>query len=58
VKAAESALVCKLNRFMQLDQADLAGVARLGSRRRSVPAGTELVHERQENHPAFIVEDG
>jgi CRP-like cAMP-binding protein len=56
--AAESALVRKLNRFVPLDAAELAVVAKLEARRRPVAAGTELVRERQENQPAFIVEEG
>lgn len=54
-----SALVRKLNRFLPLDAPELEALGRIerGSRRR-VRAGTDLVHERQTEHRAFILEEG
>ena len=43
-----SALVQKLNRFLPLNQEELASLAGLEARRRPIPAHTEVVHERQE----------
>lgn len=56
--AAVSALVRKLNRFRALDQDEIAAVARLEARRRVVAAGTEVVHEGQEGHQAFLLQEG
>jgi CRP-like cAMP-binding protein len=53
-----SALVRKLTRFFPLGEAELAALEPLRGRRRSVAAGTELVHERQVGHHAYILEDG
>jgi CRP-like cAMP-binding protein len=53
-----SALVRKLTHFLPLGPPELALLARLETQRRKVAAGTELVHERQVGHPAFILEDG
>jgi CRP-like cAMP-binding protein len=55
---AASALVRKLNRFRALDQNELAALAGLEARRRAIPARTELVHEGQEGHAAFILQEG
>ena len=55
---AASALVRKLNRFLPLDQAELEALGRLERGRRTVPADTDLVHERQTEHAAFILEAG
>ena len=48
----------KLTRFLPLGRDELAAVT--GSNRSAVPiaAGTELVHEQQVGHHAFILEDG
>jgi CRP-like cAMP-binding protein len=54
----DSALVRKLNRFLPLGRDELAAVAELESKRRPIAAGTDLVHERQVGHHAFILEDG
>ena len=56
--AGASALVQKLNRFLPLEPDELASLARLEARRRPIPAHTELVHERQEGHHAFILQEG
>ena len=53
-----SALVQKLNRFFPLNQDELASIAGLEARRRPIPAHTEVVHERQEGHHAFILQEG
>jgi len=53
-----SALVQKLNRFFRLNQDELASLAGLEARRRRIPAHTEIVHERQEGHHAFILQEG
>lgn len=54
----ESALVRKLNRFLPLGQDELAAVAGLEARARRVPAGTELVQEREASQRAFILQRG
>jgi CRP-like cAMP-binding protein len=54
----ESALARKLNRFMRLSQDELAALAVLEARPRLVAAQTELVHERQAGHRAFILQQG
>ena len=54
----DSALVRKLNRFLPLGRDELAAVAELESKRRPIAAGTDLVHEQQIGHHAFILEDG
>jgi CRP-like cAMP-binding protein len=56
--AFDSALVRKLNRFLPLGRDELAAVAELESKRRAIAAGTDLVHEQQVGHHAFILEDG
>ena len=56
--AFDSALVRKLNRFLPLGRDELAAVAELESKRRPIAAGTELVHEQQVGHHAFVLEDG
>src|SRR5512133_3087613 len=53
-----SALAQKLNRFLALKPDELASLARLEARRRPIPAQTEIVHERQEGHHAFILQEG
>src|SRR3954447_1057416 len=54
----ESALVRKLNCFAPLQSEELAGLAEFEVRRRQVAAHTELVHERQAGHRAFILQEG
>src|SRR5919106_4939022 len=56
--AGASALVQKLNRFLPLNQDELASLAGLEARRRPITAQTEIVHERQEGHHAFILQEG
>jgi hypothetical protein len=56
--ADASALAQKLNRFLALKPDELASLARLEARRRPIPAQTEIVHERQEGHHAFILQKG
>jgi CRP-like cAMP-binding protein len=56
--AGASALVQKLNRFLPLESDELASLAGLEARRRQIPALTEVVHERQEGHHAFILQEG
>jgi CRP-like cAMP-binding protein len=56
--AGASALVQKLNRFLPLAADELASLAGLEARRRTIPAQTEIVHERQEGHHAFILQEG
>ena len=53
-----SALVRKLTRFMPLDPLELEALGRLERGRRTVHADTDLVHERQTEHTAFILEEG
>lgn len=53
-----SALVRKLNRFLPLDAVELEALGQLEQRRRTVRADTDLVHERQAGHHAFILEEG
>ena len=53
-----SALVQKLNRFLPLKPDELASLAGLEARRRPITAHTEIVHERQEGHHAFILQEG
>ena len=54
----DSALVRKLTRYLPLGADELAAIGRLEADRRFVAAGTELVHEQQVGHHAFILEDG
>ena len=56
--AGASALVQKLNRFLPLKPDELASLAGLEARRRPIAAHTEIVHERQEGHHAFILQEG
>jgi CRP-like cAMP-binding protein len=56
--AVESALVRKLTRFIPLGRLELAALAELEARHRTVAAGTELVHERQAGHRVFILQEG
>ena len=56
--AGASALVQKLNWFLPLTPDELASLAGLEARRRPIPAHTEIVHERQEGHHAFILQEG
>lgn len=56
--APPSALVQKLKRFLPLTQDELASLARFEARRRSITAQTEIVHERQEGHHAYILQEG
>jgi CRP-like cAMP-binding protein len=56
--AGASALVQKLSRFLPLDSDELASIAGLEARRRPILAQTEIVHERQEGHHAFILQEG
>jgi len=56
--AITSPLVRKLNRFLPLSQDELSSLAALEARRRPIGAQTELVHERQAGHHAFILQEG
>jgi CRP-like cAMP-binding protein len=56
--AVQSPLARKLSQFVQLDRSELAALAELEAVRRPVEAGTELVHERQAGHQAFILQEG
>jgi CRP-like cAMP-binding protein len=56
--AGASALVQKLNRFLQLQPEELATLAGLEARRRPIAAHTEIVHERRQVHHAFILQEG
>jgi CRP-like cAMP-binding protein len=56
--AGASALVQKLNRFVPLKPDELASLAGLEARWRPIAAHTEVVHERQEGHHAFILQEG
>ena len=53
-----SALVQKLNRFLPLNPEELESLAGLEARRRPIAAHTEIVHERQEGHHAFLLQEG
>ena len=55
---ATSALARKLGRFATLRFDEIAAIAALQLRRRRVAAGTEIFHEREARHRAFIVQDG
>lgn len=54
----ETPLAKKLNTFVRLLPDELACLAELQSRRRTVKALTELVHEGQTGHRAFILQSG
>jgi hypothetical protein len=56
--AGASALVRKLTGFLPLQPDELASLAGLEARRRPIAAHTEIVHERQEGHHAFILRWG
>jgi CRP-like cAMP-binding protein len=56
--AGESALIRKLNRFLPLRHDEVAALGGLEASRHVVAAGTELVHERQAGHHAYILEEG
>src|SRR5688572_4923923 len=56
--AVGSALAQKLNRFLPLGPDEAAALAGLEAKRRSVAAGTELVHEHQVGQRAFILQEG
>jgi CRP-like cAMP-binding protein len=55
---AMSPLARKLSRFLPLAPDELASIAALEARSRVVAAQTDLVHERQAGHHAFILLDG
>ncbi len=55
---AAGALARKLNQYFLLGDAELQAIRDLERPHRTVRAGTELVHERQTNHRAFILKDG
>jgi CRP-like cAMP-binding protein len=54
----ESALVKKLGSFIRLSPAELALLAEIQSNQRPIPRHTELVHEGQSGHRAFILQEG
>ena len=54
----ETPLAKKLNSFVRLLPDELACLAELQSRRRTVAALTEIVHEGQTNHRAWILQEG
>jgi len=54
----ETPLAKKLSAFAQLSSDELAYLAELQSRRRTVAALTDIVHEGQENHRAWILQEG
>jgi CRP-like cAMP-binding protein len=56
--AVESALVRKLSSFIRLSPAELALLTEIQSNRRSIARHTELVHEGQSGHRAFILQEG
>jgi CRP-like cAMP-binding protein len=56
--AVESALVRKLGSFIRLTPAELALLTEIQSNRRSIARHTELVHEGQSGHRAFILQEG
>jgi CRP-like cAMP-binding protein len=56
--AVVSALARKLNQFAPLNRDELAALAELEARSRPVPAQTELAHERQTSHHAFVLQQG
>src|SRR5690242_4439485 len=58
VTAAGSALARKLGRFAPLGRDELAALAALEAERRPVPAGAELVREREAGQRAFVLRDG
>ncbi len=54
----ETPLAKKLNNFVDLSPDELACLADLQSRRRTVAALTEIVYEGQTNHRAWILQEG
>ena len=54
----ETPLAKKLNTFVRLLPDELACLAELQSRRRTVTALTEIVHEGQTDHRAWILQEG
>ncbi len=55
---ANSPLTRKLSSLVALSEAELAMLERLHQRRRSFPAGRDLVHEGQSGQAAYILSDG
>jgi CRP-like cAMP-binding protein len=55
---ANSPLTRKLSSFVTLSEAELQVLERLHQRRRSFPAGRDLVHEGQSGQAAYILSDG
>lgn len=55
---AKSPLTHKLSSFVALSQAELAVLERLHQRRRSYPAGRDLVHEGETGQAAYILSAG
>ena len=56
--AVESALVRKLGTFIQLTPAELALLTEIQANRRRIARHTELVHEGQSGHRAFVLQEG
>ena len=54
----ETPLAKKLETFVRLSPVELACLAELQSRRRTVAALTEIVHEGQTDHRAWILQEG
>jgi CRP-like cAMP-binding protein len=54
----ESALVRKLGSFLRLSSLELHLLEEIQSRYRSIPRNTELVHEGQTGHQAYILQEG
>lgn len=55
---SENALVRKLSNFVQLSPDELGCLMELQSSRETVDASTELVHEGQTDHRAYILQEG
>ncbi len=56
--AVESALTRKLNQFLPQSRDELVALTGLKAQRRPVDAQTELVHEQQVGHRAYILQEG
>lgn len=56
--AVESALVRKLGTFIRLTPAELVLLTEIQSNRRRIARHTELVHEGQSGHRAFVLQEG
>jgi CRP-like cAMP-binding protein len=56
--SSESALVVKLSRFVRLTSAELHFLSEIQSHCRRVAKDTELVHEGQTDHRAYILQRG